>query len=956
MNILASRPLRIFVASLVSLGLIGAAPAPTPVAPLAPPAIPWLYKNSDIPVDTAWKFGELSNGLRYGVRNNGVPPGQVSIRIAIDAGSMMERENELGFAHFNEHLSFRGSKYVTDGEAKRVWQRLGASFGSDTNAVTSSTQTVYKLDLPSATEAGLDETFKILSGMMEAPNMGQTEVDAERRTVLAELRESDGPDVRVGNALRGLIFGGQPLGTRPTIGTIPQLNAATPAGLRAFRDRWYRPEKAVISISGDVAPAKMEALIGKYFGDWKGVGPATAEVDFGAPQESSPKVLFMSEPGATTVVTMAYVRPWKPKFDTIALNQGRLLDMVATAIINRRLEERARGGASYIGAGVDRSEVSRSVDVTFVSVVPIGNDWLSALTDVRAALELARTTPPTQAEIDREVAEVVAAFDVQVENAEVVPSSKQADDLVEAVNIRETVASPQAARDIFTALKSKITPSDILKSSQSLFEGVGPRVFVSSKVPMADGQQKLAAAIAAPVKAMASSQSKGPVTFDQLPKFGAPATIIAEGRIAGLDTKTLELSNGVKVLMSASPYESGRIFVQARFGKGRQAFPKTRITPAWAAAGALMSSGIGTLTQNDLDKLTTGRKMSLEFEIGDDAFTLRGNTRPADLNDQLKLLAAKLGAPGWDPAPLNRAKAGYLLDAATLDSSPQGVINRDLQLVLHGNDKRWASPTAAEAEALTPAVFRAFWQPLLTTGEIELSVFGDIDMAKTIEMVKSTFGSLPKRKPALMMAKGNVSSGPIPNSTPLVRTHRGNPEQAAAVLAWNTGGGIANSFESRVLDVLAEVFTDRMFEQFREAEGASYSPVVFSSWPMGMESGGSFVVLSQIKPDGVDRFYTRSKAIAADLIAKPVTDDELKRALGPMRENLSRATSGKWFWMTQLAGSSSDPRRIAVLRSWPSDLEKITAADVQAAAAKYLLPGKGFSFVVLPAKKKAKAA
>src|SRR3546814_4584898 len=81
---------------------------------------PWLYKVSDVPVDTAWLFGELDNGLRYAIRHNGVPPGQVSIRVRVDVGSLMEQDSELGFAHFLEHLTFRGSKYVPDGDRKGV--------------------------------------------------------------------------------------------------------------------------------------------------------------------------------------------------------------------------------------------------------------------------------------------------------------------------------------------------------------------------------------------------------------------------------------------------------------------------------------------------------------------------------------------------------------------------------------------------------------------------------------------------------------------------------------------------------------------------------------------------------------------------------------------------------------------------------------------------------------------
>lgn len=142
-----------------------------------PPATPmnasrgWFYENSDIPMDPEWQFGTLPNGVRYALRNGDVPPGQISIRVRIDAGSLMEQDSERGFAHFMEHMSFRGSTDVPDGEAKRIWQRLGASFGSDTNAATTPVSTTYKLDLPSAKLSGVDESLKMLFGMLSSPNL-----------------------------------------------------------------------------------------------------------------------------------------------------------------------------------------------------------------------------------------------------------------------------------------------------------------------------------------------------------------------------------------------------------------------------------------------------------------------------------------------------------------------------------------------------------------------------------------------------------------------------------------------------------------------------------------------------------------------------------------------------------------------------------------------------------------
>jgi zinc protease len=198
---LASRALRALAPLLLfaPLPLVAQQAAPVritvPAIPQFPaprytqPDDPWIYRGTDIPVDREWLFGEMPNGLRYAVRNNRVPPGQVSIRVRIDAGSLHEQESERGFAHLIEHLTFRESKYLKDAEAIPHFQRLGASLGNDTNAITSPTQTVYKLDLPNARDATLEESIRLLSGMIREPALSDANLAAEVPIVLAERRE-----------------------------------------------------------------------------------------------------------------------------------------------------------------------------------------------------------------------------------------------------------------------------------------------------------------------------------------------------------------------------------------------------------------------------------------------------------------------------------------------------------------------------------------------------------------------------------------------------------------------------------------------------------------------------------------------------------------------------------------------------------------------------------------------
>ncbi len=920
--------------------------AQAPVNQPAADPVPWLYVGSDIPRDPEWRFGVLPNGVRYAVRRNGVPPGQVSIRIGIEAGSLMESDTERGYAHFIEHLSFRGSRYVMDGEAKRVWQRLGATFGSDTNASTTTTQTIYKLDLPNINSTGLDESVKILSGMMAAPSMTAPEVDAERRTVLAEAREQFGPDYEAGVATRTLFFNRQRFADRPPIGTVGALNSATPASIRAFHDRWYRPERTVIAIAGDADPAVFEALIKKYFADWTGKGPNPADPDFGKPTASPQPTKAVIAPSLPLAVNMAWTRPWLRKDDTIAYNQGKLVDLVAIRLINRRLETAARAGSSYLQAQLDQEDVSRSADGTFIQVVPIGEDWRAAVRDVRAVIADATATPPGLEEIRREANEFDSALQVAVETQRTEAAAKLADDILQAVDIRETVATAEVARTVFTGLKDQITSAMVLASTRKLFEGVGPRAVITSPKIIPGLEADLAKAITEPVQARLASASGKLVTIADLPQIGKPGKVIKESNTPELDLTQAEFANGVRFVHFANPAESGKVYVSVRWGRGLQALSTDRITPAWATSQALIASGIGKYNQDQLDRMTSGRKINLRVEMADDAFVMRGETRRSDLADQLRVMASKLAFPRWDAAPVLRAKAGFKAGYDGFDASPQAVLARDLTGLLKGSDPRWVTPTLTDADQLTPKAFASLWKPLLASGPIEVLVFGDVTQADARTAVAASFGAMKPRKAAQPISP--MSSGPKPTPVPLARTHKGLIDQAAAVLAWPTGGGVVGTYESRKLEMLAQIFGDRMFDQLREAEGASYSPVVDSSWPTGFASGGNFAVIAQLKPQGIARFYEISERIAADLATKPVTADELKRAVVPMRERISRSSTGSMFWLRNLEGVSDDPLRLTVLKSILSDFTRMTPTDLQATAIKWLVPGNAFKMTVVP--------
>ena len=918
---------------------------------------PWIYRGSDVPQDRDWLFGEMDNGLRYAVRNNRVPPGQVSIRIRVDAGSLHERDSEQGFAHLLEHLSFRESKYLGPAEAIPTWQRLGATFGSDTNAETSPTHTVYKLDLPGVTQASLEESFKLLSGMIRDPVLNQDNLDAEIPIVLAEKRERGGAAQRVGEQTRKILFAGQRLANRLPIGTEATLIAAKADAMQAFHDRWYRPENTVIVVAGDADPMELARLVEEWFGDWQGRGQGEQAPDFGDPvapagstgDQPIGELGVLIEADLPRSLTYAIMRPWRPVQDTIVYNEGLLLDAVAQSIINRRLESRARGGGSFLYAQVQQDDVSRSTDATFVSFAPLSGDWEAALADIRGVIADALANPPTQEEIDRELAEFDIAFASELEQKSVLAGSKLADQIVQAVDIRETVAAPETVLNVFRGMTARFTPAQVLEHSQKLFVGdVVRAVYVTPQEGEAQTADLKLALSADPTPDASARLAAKSISFDELPPIGVAGDIVSETPIGLLDIEQVAFSNGTRAILWSNDAEPGRVTVKVRFGAGYRAFGPEDAAYITLGEMALVGSGLGELGQEELDRISNGRKMGFDFAIEDAVFSFSAQTRSDDVADQLYLFAAKLGMPRWDANPVTRAKAAAELAYDTFATSPGGILGRDLDFLVKNEDPRFATPDKDMLADVTPEGFRQVWEPLLRQGPIEVLVFGEFDRAEVVETLRQTFGALPPREAISPQVASKVPTFPEPAAAPTVKEHRGDANQAAAVMAWPSGGGVAGLRQSRQLEILTQVFNNRLLDAMRERAGASYAPQVASDWPIDLQGGGSILAIAQLKPEDVPVFFAEGQRIALDLATTAPTADELERVTEPLRQLISRASTGNNFWLYHLQGATQDPQRVRLIPTLLGDYSQTTPEIMKLLAQRYFGGRPGWKLAVVP--------
>jgi zinc protease len=154
--------------------------------------------------------------------------------------------------------------------------------------------------------------------------------------------------------------------------------------------------------------------------------------------------------------------------------------------------------------------------------------------------------------------------------------------------------------------------------------------------------------------------------------------------------------------------------------------------------------------------------------------------------------------------------------------------------------------------------------------------------------------------------------------------------------------------EGRQLEILTQLFNNRLLEALRERAGASYSPQVFSRWPADIASGGRITALAQLEPEFVPVFFAEADRIAKDLAANPPTADELERVTEPLGQLIRRASTGNQFWLYNLEGAAFDPRRVALLRTLLADYSQTSPQAMQFLADRYFANGAPYRLAIIP--------
>lgn len=909
---------------------------------------------SDIPVDPAFRFGKLDNGLRYAIRRNATPKGTALVRMSIAAGSLDESDDERGFAHFVEHMAFNGSTNVPEGEMVKLLERNGLAFGADTNASTSFDRTTYMLDLPRNDPALLGTALMLMRETASELKFDPAAVERERGVVLAEMRDRNSPALRNFVDHAEFFFPGSRFARRLPIGTSETLNAATTQSLKAFWQREYVPAQTTLVVIGDLPEDEVETAIRKNFASWR-AAPAEKQPGAGPIVPGlKDKADIYTEQGLSERVVASRQGPWSWEADTVAQRQENLLRQVGYGIVNRRLQRLTRDASPpFRAASLGTGDLYDAARITSLSVDTIDGKWKRGLTaaaiEYRRALEFGFTPA--------EVAEQVANVRTAARNAAASADTRSHGALVGAVlaliSDDQVPDTPQRSLDRLEAFIPQITAEKVLAAlKRDLIPLDNPLLRFQGRTAPAGTQAALLAAWreAAGVR-LKASDGRLTSAFGYT-DFGTPGIPIADTREPVLGIRTLRFANGVRLNLKRTEIEKDRLLLRLDIDGGNML--QTREAPlASTMTSVLAAGGLGKHSADDLQSLLAGRTVSASFSSNDEVFSAVAATTPQDLTLQLQLLAAFITDPGFRPegeTQFRHAINNYFL---ALRATPGSVLGAEQGRILSDNDPRFSLQPVEAYRKLDFAQLKAQIGDRLAKGAVEIGLVGDIDEDKAITAVAATFGALAPRE-AEFRPYAEQRQRPFTGDRSVrVLHHAGPKDQAVLKLVWPTRDG-EDPEQLLRLSLLERVVQIELTELLREKLGKAYSPDASSDPSRVWRGYGTFALTASAAPEELAVVRAALVETVKRMRDQPVSEDELLRARAPLMEsfeNLLKTNSG---WLAYVDRAQSEADRIERYAKARERLAKITAAELQELARRYLTAEGGVEIAVLPEAAEAK--
>lgn len=913
---------------------------PSPGVAAQPDPI-WLPRRSCLPQDPKLRTGVLPNGFRYAVLPNKEPKDRIVMSLLIAAGSLHERDDQRGLAHFVEHMAYRGTRTHPDNSLTEEMQRRGIGFGAENSAFTGYDWTTFNLELPDTKEETLLFGLKAFHEYADEISFAKKAIERERGVIAAERSARAHPSLWQREAKFGLLFPDSRYSKRSPIGDPDIIAHCSARQLKEFYDTWYRPERMAVIIVGDVSADTAEALVKSVFGPLCARAKAATTPPDLIPEKASPPSTCVYIDRTSRGVGIYLEHPQRTQEDTgePSFLRDTLATQLAFEMIRKRLADHASKNSDRMSGPMVMTSIPMSHwQIASISIGCSLAGWKETISD----LEKEHRRTFLHGFCEEELTTIKAVFANR--NAEAVrtapsrPSSFLNAHLMGSLLYGTPFCTPEDYEATTSPLLKQITVAECLRAFRKAWTTAPPHVFLVVDGNFKEKPEKVAIALNAsreiPVEPF---KAKSAVNFAYT-DWGPPCEPSRHNFVADLDVHQAEWPNRIRLNFKSTSYSAKRVDVYVGFGTGRMTIPDNEAGLDILASMGFFAGGVHKHSTEELRSIFLTRSISLNLMVDNDSCILYASAPKHELQLCLQLICAYLTDAAFRQEGLNTAQSHFGGMYTSLGANPSGAITLQAFRHLIKQDTRYCLPFAGELYQRSMSDLRNWLNPQLKVGDLEMSIVGDITWDEARNTVAQTLGTLPKRNPRADLSPIAKVEFAEPSNQPVFIASIAQKPQVAFLWAWPVPKQNDIRHERRCR-VLAEVLGQALFRRVRDELGASYTPAVDYRNHDGIPDFNFFLGTAEVNLTHTEATLKAMREEVAKLREGKLSTEAFNQAKQPFLMRRQKDLTSNAYWgYTVLRDAQRRPDRLEAARNRTADCEAITKENVLEIAKEYFTP------------------
>lgn len=910
--------------------------------------------SKKIPIDPAVKTGKLKNGLTYYIQHNPKPEDKAEMRLVLNAGSILEDDDQQGLAHFIEHMAFNGTKSFRKNELIDYLQGLGVEFGADLNAHTGFDETVYKLSVPTNNEDVFNTSLKVLRDWADGITFSGEEIDNERGIVAEELRARSNATMRMYYQSVPVITNNSRYSERLPIGTLDVIMNSDYDALKRYYKDWYRPDLMALVLVGDFDVAEAELKIKSMFKGLKGPKKSKERIYYGIEDNVKPSVSIITDKEAKGVaITIYHKRQGK---DVITLEDYKLdlLETLYSGMLRQRLSElEFSPDAPYLSANTGIGKFLGRLDNYYLRALLKEDKIEQGIEALLEESERARRHGFKTSELERYKAELINNADFFQKETGKIPTRIYVERYINNFTDNEPIPSDAFRYNFYNALLPTITVEDVNKIAEKWITDKNIAIVINA----IDKPELELPSESDLLELLDNSRTKTVDPYvDTLENVKLmtskpnPSQIVSTSYNDTIDMTTWKFANGVTIIAKPTSFQNDMISMSGFRPGGSSNAPDSIYVSARSAANIIGASGINNVSNTDLDKLNMGKSVKVTPYINyyDDLFS--GSSSSADLERMLQMVHLYFTSPNKDENVFDFYKESSISLYKDQDKSPGTVFRKKITEVMTRNHLRGIplTETQVKNELDLETAFNFYKERFSSANGFTFVFVGNFDLEHLKEFTSQYLGSLPSN----LNEKSNWSDIGLRRPTGIIKNTvvKGIEDKSEVVM--NFTGTLDFTLEKKSkMMLLAKLLKIKLTEEMREKMSGVYGVKVSGFAANRPYDWYRMNVEFTCAPENVEKLIAKVFEEIEKIKINGASQKDLNKLKEAELANNKEFLNNNSYWAMKLREAHEFNLDYSDILNYQSKINEMTSSDFKEAAITYFNSDNYAEFVLLPESK-----